>query len=204
MSICRCLLILWLAGLAGNAEGAIVQWTDNGHWYEAVSVPGGITWFDAYDASVAAGGYLATITSDEENAFVFDLVNDDVSAYWRMSFVLYGPWLGGFQKDGYREPDNGWTWVTGEDFSYENWRGGQPSDTGGIQDHVHYVADRDNNSAPASTWNDTYGGTTDDYVISYVIEYDTNPVPEPTSLAVFWCLGVMGMITCRRRRNPKA
>ena len=43
------------------AHAAAVQWPvsagGNGHWYEAVSVPQGITWTDARDAAVARGNH---------------------------------------------------------------------------------------------------------------------------------------------------
>ena len=44
----------------------------NGHIYEYVSASG-ISWSDAAAAALAAGGYLATITSAEEKSFVFGL-----------------------------------------------------------------------------------------------------------------------------------
>src|SRR5262249_15632204 len=57
-----------------------VQWRvadgGNGHYYQAVSTPGGITWEAAQAAAVGMGGYLATITSAAENAFAFNLAKD--------------------------------------------------------------------------------------------------------------------------------
>ena len=62
----------------------------NGHFYDVVSVPGTISWEDANAAAVDAGGYLATVTFQAENYFVFLLVNN--ATYWHGSS---GPWLGG-------------------------------------------------------------------------------------------------------------
>ena len=42
-----------------------VQWEGNEHWYRVID--GGISWLDAKDAAEEAGGYLATITSQEED-----------------------------------------------------------------------------------------------------------------------------------------
>ena len=44
-------------------------------------------------------------------------------------------WLGGFQDTndpGYYEPDGAWKWVTGEPWSYANWKLGEPNDTGAL------------------------------------------------------------------------
>jgi hypothetical protein len=47
----------------------------DGHYYEAVIVPGGISWSDARDAAESRSigvvqGHLATITSQEESDFI--------------------------------------------------------------------------------------------------------------------------------------
>ena len=60
-----------------------VQWKKadggNGHWYLAVSVPDGINWVEAQLQALARGcrWHLATITSQDENDFVIDLVTGD-------------------------------------------------------------------------------------------------------------------------------
>ena len=48
-------------------------------------------------------------------------------------------WLGGFQdltSPNYSEPSGGWTWVTGEPWSYTNWFPGEPNNTGGGEDYL--------------------------------------------------------------------
>lgn len=45
---------------------------DNGHVYQSVSVPEGVTWDEGYALAQNMGGYLATLTSSQENQFVFD------------------------------------------------------------------------------------------------------------------------------------
>lgn len=81
--ILRTLAIALLITSPGLASASPVSWSGNGHFYDVISVPGTITWEDANAAAIAAGGYLATITSQAENDFVFLLVNN--TTYWHGS-----------------------------------------------------------------------------------------------------------------------
>ena len=71
-----------------------------GESYTAVNAPSGITWTDANAAALAIGPdwHIATITSPEENALVFALIDD--ASFWDFnpggSANSNGPWLGGF------------------------------------------------------------------------------------------------------------
>jgi Lectin C-type domain len=114
-----------------NCPEGTVKWT-NGHCYEAVLALG-LSWEQARDSCIARGGHLVTITSAEENEFVFSLVSSD-SAFWYLDAFGngLGPWLGGYQPDGIEEPDSAWQWVTNEPFVYTNWETGQPGDLGNV------------------------------------------------------------------------
>ena len=114
-----------------------MEW-DNGHCYEAVLAQG-LSWEDAQADCEARGGYLATITSAEENAFVFSLVSGDNDSWFIDGFGNgLGPWLGGYQVSGSAEPDGGWRWVTDEPFDYTNWETDQPDNFGIGQDHLRF------------------------------------------------------------------
>jgi hypothetical protein len=102
-------LALVIACFANVSMAALVQWNGNGgngHYYEAISVPG-ITFEDAMIAAALKGGYLVTITSQAEQNFISGNVISNG----------YGYRIGGFQPIGSPEPDGGWQWVTGETFS---------------------------------------------------------------------------------------
>ena len=90
-------ILLWLVP---GTLASPVQWPVNGHYYEAILVPEGITWTAADLAASSKEGdwHLATISSAEENAFIYDLVDDP--AFWKFvgSHGL-GPWLGGYIYD---------------------------------------------------------------------------------------------------------
>jgi len=146
-----------------------VQWPiadgGNGHYYEAILVPDGISWTDADLAASSKEGswHLVTISSAEENAFVYDLV--DEPAFWR--FVGdhgLGPWIGGYQ-----EGDVGpWKWVTGEPFVYENWGPLEPFGNGDKIGLFGWY------TLMGSYWNDAY----DRHMPSgYVIESETSNQP---------------------------
>jgi hypothetical protein len=124
-----CLLIVPAMAVFSSAAGAGSYWAGNGHYYEAVYVAQGVTWQEANDACVSAGGYLATITSPEENAFVFALAESNPKLWFRDQFGnVQGPWLGGRRPPGSSKPDVGWQWaVTGESFTFKNWAPGEPN-----------------------------------------------------------------------------
>jgi hypothetical protein len=109
------------------------------HWYDAVLAPEGITWHGAYAAAKVHGGYLATVTSAEENQFIFSLVDRDSFWAWRADPALMnGPWLGGWQPPGSPEPGGGWEWITREMFDLRNWSPGEPDDLGEGENALHF------------------------------------------------------------------
>ncbi len=164
----------WVPGRVPHAGP--VQWSEsrggNGHWYEVVSVPGGITWTDAKQAAQDKGGYLATITSAEENAFVYSLVDDD--RFWKLvGNNDDGPWLGG----AYDRKGGDWRWVTGEPWDYTNWYPGQPDhqqvppDRLYPQDSLHfYGGDYKRTPMWDDDWHETATGS-----VAYVVEWNSRP-----------------------------
>ena len=165
-------LVVLAVLLSASAGAALVQWSGNEHWYEARSTPGGIDWETASTLCAAEGGYLATITSAEENAFAFGLVSADSSLWYIDSYENgIGPWLGGLQPPGSVEPDGGWSWVTGEPWGYTNWSSGEPNDLGLDEDRVHFFGRR---VLIGSEWNDI---NWDEPLLGYVIELDELPSP---------------------------
>jgi hypothetical protein len=108
------------------------RWDGNAHYYGARLAPSGITWQDAQNACIGEGSYLATVTSAEENAFIFGLVSND-SRFWFLDGASNGegPLLGGFQPSGSPEPLGGWRWaVTDEPFAFNAWSLGEPNNAG--------------------------------------------------------------------------
>ena len=160
------LVVSVLIGGTSLAEPVLWDVADggNGHFYEAVAVPGGISWSNAKLAATAAGGYLATIISQAENDFVFGLIDEGI--YWNNGNV--GPWLGGFQPVGSVEPDGGWQWVTGEPFDYTNWDDNQPNDAASLSDCLHFGF----GGGRVSTWDDMPDNWQDKGCYAYIIEYE--------------------------------
>jgi len=125
----------------------------NGHSYIPVKVPGGITWQEAENAAIAAGGHLVGMDYVEENTFVYSLVSGD-SAYWftNGSGQAIGPWLGGYQAPSGMEPDEGWQWSNGYGFGYTNWSASEPDNsTGGTEDRTIFYHPT---AATGSVWDD--------------------------------------------------
>lgn len=186
--------------LFGSCSAALVQWSvdsgGNGHWYEAVHVPASIMWSAASDAAGSAGGYLATLTSEPENQFVYNLVSDD--KFWLLAArTNAGPWIGGYQDgnaEGYSEPGGGWRWVTNEPFAYTNWAPLQPDNGNAGEDRLHFFGWEDNKTPQ---WNDA---PDIEHILGYVIEYEQAPVPEPSSLLALGA-GVLGLAGFIRKKH---
>jgi hypothetical protein len=173
---CLFLAFLWMMSFAcGSFSSALaqVQWSGNGHYYRAVSTSEPLTWNQAHAAVQATGGYLATLTTAEENAFVFSLI--DAAEFWHFDANPLGPYLGGVQLPGSSEPGGGWQWLTGEAWIYTNWSATEPSNGVGsphgiAEDKLQFFAD---GVARSARWNDIPS----DYLGAkgYVIEFDGDP-----------------------------
>ncbi|MBR0413908.1 MAG: leucine-rich repeat protein, partial [Clostridia bacterium] len=75
----------------------------------------------------AKGGYLASISSDAENNFVFDLVDNKKEVF-----------IGGI-----RNAQGNFEWVNGESFTYQKWSSGEPNNGGGKgQYYTHLYLDK--------------------------------------------------------------
>jgi hypothetical protein len=147
----------------------------NGHFYEAVPVPAGLTWDAASARATNRAGYLATITSPEENTVVFQLVKDRPEVWLRRpSGDSWGPWLGGLQPAGSAEPNGGWSWVTGEPFAYTHWADGQPNNNQSNEDRLHFIGTL---SSVGDRWNDDEA--LDNRIVGYVVEYEQRIDPVP-------------------------
>ncbi len=166
---------LLCALLLATGAGATV-YEFNGHYYEPVLVPEGVTWSEAVDVATRCNGYLATITSQAEDEFVYSLI--DEPAYWWQTYG--GPWLGGtdFGHEGT------WTWVTGESWTYTNWwPSGQPDNAGGTEHYLQYHGGPLNVGDPYGylgqrRWNDVSG---DLPLRGYVIEWSDSALPNEQS-----------------------
>ena len=145
---------------AGSVNAEPVQWKKadggNGHWYEAVDHFANWADADTYAKSQewnGMAGYLATITSAAENAFITDNVEH-----------VRGRWIGGY-RDG---PRWGY-WITAERWNYTNWYPGEPNNHGGSEYYLQFSPETDN-----GTWNDNrLGGHQSGLYHGIVIEYGT-------------------------------
>lgn len=81
----------------------------NGHYYKLYDI--GYVWDDAESFCESIGGYLMTITSQQEQTFAEKLLKGGTkNSYWL----------------GSREKNRVYSWVTGEEFTYSNWAYNQP------------------------------------------------------------------------------
>jgi hypothetical protein len=134
----------------GPAQAEVVTW--QGHGYEVVEVPGGVTWSEARAAARARQGQADGV----------------------------GPWIGLVQvRHQAQEPAGGWRWLSGEPFTTSNWAPGKPNNLEEIEDYGHFF--RVTGSSDAGQWNDfPNDGLRLTKVkarrpVAYIIEYTTPP-----------------------------
>ena len=109
----------------------------NGHHYYVYDMDNITTWEQAEAYCESLGGYLATITSREEDEFVY--------FYLRNNFDYESAYFG-FTD---REEEGTWGWVNGENSTYTNWNPGEPNDENPNEDYAMYYY-----KYPEGTWND--------------------------------------------------
>ena len=121
----------------------------DGHTYYYFSTP--VTWFDAKSICENMGGHLVTITSEEEDNFVFGFADGTLA------------WLGATDIEG----EGNWNWITGEEFSYSNWYADNPDNYSenpeNAENYLHY------SGAGNGKWNDNAGCS----LFPFVCEIDT-------------------------------
>jgi len=150
------------------ALGSSLSFSENGHFYEFVTASG-ISWTAARDAAAVRTlfglqGYLTTVTSENENAFI-------------VSKLVGQGWMGA--NDTAIEGD--WRWVTGPETDtafwngvangspvggeYNNWASGEPNQWGGNEDYAHFLSTGKWNDFPLSLGS----------ISGYVVEYGSMP-----------------------------
>lgn len=149
-----------VADSIGNIPAGFVVNPGNGHFYRYVTSQ--LTWDQAATAASVAGGYLATITSAQENAFVKSLLSS--------SFAFN--WLGAND----RTTEGTWQWTQGPEAGttfwvglqngnavagrYTNWLANEPNQAGGEEDFLSMLF--------SGQWNDW--GAQPGSIAPYVIE----------------------------------
>ncbi|MFA5299933.1 MAG: PEP-CTERM sorting domain-containing protein [Lutibacter sp.] len=183
-----CAIVL-SGALLMTASAEPIKWEVNGHYYQTID--GTFTWDEAmaYSESLSylgVQGYLATITSKEENRWITDNLGGLPA--------LDGRWLGGYQYHNaidYSEPGGGWRWITNEPWVYTCWRSGEPNNGNGGEDflsiHSYYVTD-------GMPWND--GKSPPASPSGFLIEY---PVPEPSTM-ILLISGLFALFLFRRKK----
>jgi hypothetical protein len=169
---------LALALAAQTAAAAPVQWTigsgGNGHWYELLG--GSVDHATAVTTATNLGGYLVTITSAAEQAFLNTVVNP--------GSVL--SWIG--LSDAAVEGTFVWDEPTGPvTATWTNWSGGEPNNLGN-EDYVHAWWGAN------GSWNDIYPS----YGSAVLVEY--SPVPVPAALPLLGA-GIASLVALRRRKK---
>ena len=171
--------------ITNNASWATPHYfPGNGHWYEVVPDFTYPDWSEARELAetyIWQGnhGYLACITSAEENLFIYDLTLG--TGIWHTATIWeIGPWLGGYQLEGSAEPDEGWVWISDEPWVYSAWFDGQPNDDGWMGQNEMALCYWGYAGHSAPTWNDytdsppyLSGGR----VYGYVVEFDESSTP---------------------------
>lgn len=94
--------------------------TFNNHAYKTYA-ESSVTWLDAKQKCETLGGYLVTITSQEEQNFIESINSKKL-------------WIGGYLDNGV------WKWVTNEEWSYTNWGSGEPNNSSNVVANEGYVA----------------------------------------------------------------
>ncbi|MCX7922713.1 MAG: PA14 domain-containing protein [Clostridia bacterium] len=117
----------------------------NGHGYALIDQP--MSWPAANVYSGMLGGYLATITSPEEQMYIQSILINGSKDYY---------WLGLTDQ----QTEGTWKWVTNEEFRYTNWHAGQP-DNSNNDDYCAIIRGNDwAGTASTGLWHDEKEATT--------------------------------------------
>lgn len=126
----------------------------NGHRYYIYEIDDITLGEDAEKYCESLGGYLATITSADENEFLFNYIHE--LGYENAHF--------GFTDS---EEEGTWKWVTGEEVDYTNWHSGEPNSENEDEDYAMFYFKYDD-----GTWNDgDFNGRTENGGNVFICEW---------------------------------
>ena len=145
-------MISFKAEAASSASTSAVEF--NGHYYKVYEIDK--LWNDAKTYCESVGGYLATVTSKEENEFLMSIIGD------------YYCFLGGTDI----ESENVWKWVTGETWSYTNWMTGEPNNGDNVNEGQDFLTIYGSNG-DAGTYGKWDDGWNEKHY--FVCEWDFSP-----------------------------
>ncbi len=153
------------SSFASTSKPVVAKGTYNGHTYEVYDMS--MPWTEAKAYCESLGGYLASVTSEDENSFILNLIRQgDMHNYW---------------SGGYKNAGN-WLWVSGESFTYDNWASGEPNNLGNEEAFTHFDGNTGNawNDLGNEAENSKYGYKLNAF--GFVCEYGgaSAPVPTPT------------------------
>ena len=177
----RLIMALVLGVFSIATRAAPIYFSGTGNWYEVITPSADFTWTEAKVSAesmsfAGAQGYLASVTSQAENDFIwFTLGGAAIAGYH----------LGGFQTPCTPEPSCGWQWVSGEAWSYTNWALGEPNNVAaGTENSLGFHGNND--------WNDRA-----DYKLfpGFIVEY--TPVPIPATAWLF--ASALGLLAWLKR-----
>ena len=158
----------WLTFYVYNYDYIPVRVVENdGHIYALYDDE--MSWDFAKIICDEMGGYLATITSEEENKLITELIGyGENDAYW----------LGASNVDSsdYKITGQPFQWITGEEFEYTNWKAGEPSQSGEKADLEHFLEIR---KSYDNKWNDTANTNRKDK--GFILEVDTTAYKPATT-----------------------
>lgn len=140
----------------------------NGHWYKIIEDASVTNWNTAKQYCNNLNGYLATITSQAENDFLYNYIINDCgyeSAYFGLTDTV---------NEGI------WQWNNGEETMYTNWHQNEPNGENSNEDYAMFYY-----KYTDGTWNDgDFASSTADGGKAFICEWgeyqaSNNMVSEP-------------------------
>ncbi len=131
--------------------------TENNHTYSIYNIP--TTWEKAEEICKKLGGHLVTITSQDEQIIVNELLE-----YGNLSFYSIG---------GKRIGDsNNWEWINGEIFDFTNWATGEPNNVNNIENYLSVF-----NTSIKGYWNDSTNSASEGFCNGFICEVENTFKP---------------------------